>query len=379
MCARKGRRWSLVGFLVLASTWLAACTRDPGPLVPPGALVVSDPTVQWVARIAWADDGDELAFLGTRPESPMTAYRAGLSDDTLLAFEVGGFDDAHELRYVPGGRDLIVVGTPSIPPGEACGDDGVVVTHGLVPVAIAGCPFLAPIGLIGRAGTAEVDPDQFLAAHPAGTALVAPTASGARWVDLATFASRDLGAGFPITFDPTGERLVVVEFDPNVWARQQWWTVELADASRTRLPVAADRFERGYHVLGVRWLAEGLVFLIERDLADGSEWLLWNLATDVETVLGPARIEPGAFPLGRAPRWSASGRRLAFREYVCLRASLFVGCAEERWSIVVVDLATGDRRIAYRGPDFVDVPALAPDDDRVAFALSGAIFVKSLP
>jgi hypothetical protein len=64
---------------------------------------------------------------------------------------------------------------------------------------------------------------------------------------------------------------------------------------------------------------------------------------------------------------------------VCLRESLVIGCAVERWSIVVVDVATGERQLAYRGPEFVDVPSIAPDDDRVAFAVEGAIYVKTLP
>jgi len=358
--------------------FLAACTIDPLPLVPPGSLVVADPAIEWVARIAWSEDGDELAFLGTPIHGPMSAYRASFDDDTLLGAAVGDFDGASELRYLPGGRDLVVVGRPAARPAVACGDDGVVVVHGLAPAAIVGCPFVMPEGLIGRAGNADVDPDQFVAPHPAGTALAVPSGGGAQWVDLASFATSDLGGGFPLAFDPAGDRLVLVEFDPTVWAVQRWWRVDVDGGARTQLPVAENRFARGYHVLGVRWLAEGLVLLVERDLAEGSEWLLWNLDTGAERVLGPARSEPGAFPLGRLPRWSASGRLLAFREWVCLRESLIIGCAVERWSIVVVDVATGERQLAYRGPDFVDAPAIAPGDDRVAFAVDGAIYVKTL-
>jgi hypothetical protein len=357
---------------------LAACTIDLQPFVPPGALVVADPAIEWVARIAWSDDGDELAFLGTPVHGPMGVFRVSFVDDTLLGTLVGGFDSASELRYLPGGRDLVVVGRPAVVPPVACGDDGVVVVHGLAPAAIVGCPFVMPEGLIGRAGNAAVDPDQFVAAHPAGTALAVPSASGAQRVDLATFATDDLGPGFPLAFDPDGDHLLLVEFDPAAWAQQRWWRLDLAGGARTQLPVAENRFARGYHVLGARWLAEGLLLLVERDLADGSEWLLWNLDTGAERVLGPARTDPGAFPLGREPRWSASGRLLAFSEYVCLRESLIIGCAVERWSIVVVDVATGERQVAYRGPDFVYAPAIAPGDDRVAFAVGSSIYVKTL-
>ncbi len=374
--ARSMRRAGAV-LTVVGLSWLAACASDADPLVSPGIQVVAVPGVQYVAQIAWSDDGGEIAFLGTSIGGELTPYRASLTDASLLADLVGDFRGSSEVRYLPGGRDLIVVGALGDAPAGACGDEGVVVVRGATVAAVVGCPYEQPFGVIGRAGNAEVDPDQFVAAHPAGTAVVVPSGSGAQWVDLATLASRPAGPGFPVAFDPAGERFVVVEFDPAVWERQTWWIVDAADGERIPLPVAEARFDRGYHVIGVRWLAEGLLLLVERDLADGSEWLLWNLDTGVERVLGPARSEIGAFPLGRVPRWSASGRLLAFREYECLRTSIF-GCAVPRRSVVVFDVDTGDRQLAYRGEGFVESPAIAPDDGSVAFAVQGVIYRKEL-
>lgn len=376
--ATRSIRWAVAALAAFGLAWLAACTADADPLVAPGTRVVADPGVRWVARIAWSDDGQELAFLGTPIGGELLPYRASLTDDVLLADRVGDFRGSSEIRYLPGGRDLIVVGALGDAPPGACGDEGVVVVRGATAVAVVGCPYELPFGVIGRAGNAEVDPDQFVAAHPAGSAVVVPSGSGAQWVDLATLASRPAGPGFPVAFDPSGERFVVVEADPADWERQTWSIVAAADGERTRLPVAEDRFDRGYHVIGVRWLAEGLLLLVERDLADGSEWLLWNLDTGVERVLGPARSEIGAFPLGRVPRWSESGRLLAFREYACLRDSIFIGCAVPRWSVVVVDVETGERQIAYRGEAFVESPAIAPDDGSVVFAVQGVIYRKAL-
>jgi len=372
-------RIGAVGLALLALGSLAACTSSGGPLVAPGTRVVADPGVRWVTQIAWSDDGGELAFLGTPIGGELTPYRASLTDASLLADLVDGFRGSSHVRYTPGGRDLIVVGRLAEAPPEACGSEGVAVVRGMAAVAVVGCPYEAPHGVVGRANNADVDPDQFVAVDPSGSAMVVPSGSGAQWVDLSTFEARPMGPGFPVAFDPAGERLVVVEVGLSDWDLQVWSVVRVADGERTPLPVDPARFERGYHVLGVRWLDDGLWLLVERDLADGSEWLLWNLDTGVERVLGPARSEIGAFPLGRVPRWSASGRLLAFREYVCLRDSIFIGCAVPRWSVVVVDVETGERQVAYRGESFVDEsPAIAPDDGSVAFTVQGVIYRKAL-
>ena len=129
---------------------------------------------------------------------------------------------------------------------------------------------------------------------------------------------------------------------------------------------------------GVRWIDE-LALLVERDDAGAAEWAMWFVERDEWRTLGPARDGVGAFPRNQVPRWSASGRLLAFREYECVRAGLLPGCAEPRWSIVVVDVDTGRRTLAYRGAAFVDVPAVAPDDRSVAFAVDGVIYRKALP
>jgi hypothetical protein len=341
--------------------------------------VVAVPGVQYVVQIAWSDDGGELAFLGTSIGGELTPYRASLTDASLLADQIVGFEGTSQIRYLPGGRDLIVVGRLGETPPEACGNEGVAVVRGTAAVAVVGCPYEAPHGVVGRANNADVEPDQFVAVHPAGSAVVVPSGSGAQWVDLSTFEARPMGPGFPVAFDPPGERFVVVEVGLSDWGTQAWSVVRVADGERTPLPVDPARFERGYHVLGVRWLDDGLWLLVEHDLAEGSEWRLWNLDTDVERVLGEARAEAGAFPLGNVPRWSASGRLLAFREYECLRPSIFIGCAVPRWSVVVFDVDTGDRQLAYRGEGFVDdAPVIAPDDGSIAFAVQGVVYRKEL-
>jgi len=371
-------RVATAGLVLLALASLAACSSPGGPLVEPGTRVVADPGVRWVAQIAWSDDGAELAFLGTPIGGELTPYRASLTDASLLADQIGGFRGSSQVRYLPGGRDLIVVGSLAEAPPEACGSEGVAVVRGMAAVAVVGCPYEAPHGVVGRAGNADVESDQFVAVHPSGSAVVVPSGSGAQWVDLSTFVARPLGPGFPVVFDPAGERLVAVEAGFDDWDRQAWLVVRVAGGERTPLPVDQARFERGYHVLGVRWLDDGLWLLVEHDLAEGSEWRLWNLDTDAQRVLGEARTAAGAFPLGNVPRWSASGRLLAFREYECLRPSIFIGCAVPRWSVVVFELDTGDRQLVYRGEGFVDAPVIAPDDGSIAFAVQGVIYRKEL-
>jgi hypothetical protein len=377
-CVARVARVAAAGLALLALGSLAACSSSGGPLVAPGTRVVADPAVRWVAQIAWSDDGDEVAFLGTPIGGALEPYRASLTDASLLGDRVGGFEGTSQIRYLPGGRDLIVVGRLTAPPAEACASEGVVVVRDAAAVAVVGCPYEAPHGVVGRANNADVEPDQFVAVHPAGSAVVVPSGTGAQWVDLSTTASRSLGPGYPVTFDPTGEQVVVVEVGLSDWDAQVWSVVAVADGERTPLPVDTARFERGYHVLGVRWLADGLWLLVEHDLAEGSEWRLWNLDTGEERVLGEARASVGAFPLGNVPRWSASGRLLAFREYECLRPSIFIGCAVPRWSVVVFDLDAGDRQLVYRGEGFVDAPVIAPDDGAVAFAVQGVIYRKEL-
>lgn len=363
---------------------MVGCSVDPGPLVAPGALVVDDPTVRWVARIAWSEGGDELAFLGSAVGGPTRAYRAALDDASTGATVVEGVRDATELRYLPGGRDLVLAGGRSDGADAGPCDLGAVhvVRVGASPAAVA-CPFDVPYHVLGPARdgvvAAVADPDQFVAVQADGTTIALPSDGGVVLVDLETFAATPLGPGFPVTFDPAGGRLVVVAFDPDAWSLQPWRIVSLDDGSRSPLPIDEARFERGYHVFGVRWTADGLTLLVERDHDGGAEWVLWHVERDEWRPLGPAREAIGAFPLGRVPRWSASGRLLAFREYECLRQGFLPECAEPRWSIVVVDVDTGARKLAYRGAAFVDVPAIAPDDGSVAFAVDGAIYIQTLP
>jgi len=375
-----GRR--LAPALVCLLGVLVGCTVDPGPIVAPGTVVASDPSVRWVARIAWSDDGDELAFLGAAVGGPTLVYRAALDDASTSVSVVEGARDVAELRYLPGGRDLVLAGGTSAGAG-AC-DRGAVllVRAGAAPIALA-CPFDVPYHVLGTARdgavAAVVDPDQFVAVAADGATIAVPAGGEALLVDLATLAATPLGSGLPVTFDPAGEHLVVVDFDPDAWALQPWRVVSLGDGARVALPIDEARFERGYHVFGVRWLADGLTFLVERDADDGAEWALWEVERDAWRSLGSARAGVGAFPLGRVPRWSASGRVLAFRTYECVRAGFGPACAEPRWSIVVVDVDSGLRTLAYRGRSFVDVPAIAPDDGSVVYAVDGVIYRTSLP
>lgn len=372
----------LAALTVLAA--LAACSADPGPLVPPGTVVMSDPNVRWVARIAWSGDGGELAFLGAATAGPMLTYRVALEGPSTRAEPIEGLRDASELRYLPGTRDLVVAGATLVSPDADACDRGAVVLlpEGAAPIAVA-CPFDPPYHVLGRARAgavaAVVDPDQFVAVDAAGGTVAVPVEGSIVRVELATLASEGLGQGIPVTYDPGGERLVVVDFDAGAWALQPWRLVDVADGSRVPLPIDEARFERGFHVFGVRWL-DALVLLIERDLEDGAEWALWEVERDAWRVLGRAREGVGAFPLGQVPRWSASGRTLAFRTYECVRPGLLSPeCAEPRWSIVVVDVETGARTLAYRGRAFVDAPVIAPDDRAVAYAVDGVIYRKALP
>jgi hypothetical protein len=361
--------------VVVAMALLSACSADGGPLVGPGERVVDDSHVRWVGRLTWSPDSTALAFLGAPIAGVLGAYRAALGDDDLGATPVGPFVGAGEVRFFPGSTDLVIVGQPVPTPAGSCGPAGVTLVRDAVAQVVVACPYDDPFGAVGRAEYGMVDPDHFVAVHPSGAVLVAPSGGHAIEIDLATLASRDLGVGHPLVFDPAGERLVVVE-PPTTsdWSRQRWVVVDRSDGTREALPVAEDRFARGYHVLGARWLADGLVLLVERDQADGAQWLLWNLDTDEERSLGPA----GGLS-GDLPRWSASGRHVAFREYECVRESLIIGCAVGRWSVVVLDVATGDRFLAYRGSGFIEAPAVAPDGSAVAFAIDGVIYRKPLP
>lgn len=361
---------------------LAACAADTGPLVPPGTVVMDDPGVRWVARIAWSDDGDELAFLGTSMGGPTLPYRIGLGGPTVRADPIEGVRDAFELRYLPGSRDVMLAGATIVAAdAEACDRGAVVLVRDGAPATVVACPFDPPYHVLGRvsggAVAAVVDPDQFVAIDATASIAAVPAGGRVVLVDLDTLAAGSLGTGIPVTFDPDGERLVVVAFDADAWALQPWRLIDLADGSRLPLPIDEARFERGYHVFGVRWLDE-LVLLIERDGVDGADWALWHVERDAWRVLGPAREGVGAFPLGQVPRWSASGRTLAFRTYECVRAGFGPACAEPRWAIVVVDVESGERTLAYRGRSFVDAPAIAPDDQSVAFAVDGVIYRQAL-
>jgi hypothetical protein len=361
--------------LALVAAALSACSSLTHPPIAPGERIVDDPNIRFLPRITFSPDGDEIALLGVAIAGDVRAYRASLTDATLRATPVGDLLGASEIRYRTA-TDLIAIGNPRVAPEVACGRSGVVLIADRDADAVVGCPYAEPSGVIGRAGNVDVDPDHFTLVTPDG-ALIVPTATGARRIDPVTFDETPLAPGFPVALDPAGERLLLAHVDLAAWEHQTWSLLTLADGTIEPLAIDPHRFERGWHVMGVRWLPEGLRFLIERDHPTPA-WYLWDPLDGTERYLGPARSEPGpgTFPLGRVPRLSASGRLIAFRTYECLLETSDKFCLRPSWSLIVVDLETGSRTTLYRGRTSVESPAISPDDQRVVFAVGGVVYGK---
>jgi hypothetical protein len=377
----KGAVVRLVALLTVCAAAVLApgCSRAPTIAPIPPDIVLLESALSDIRRLVWSHDDIALSFAATVPNEPRTGvyvvhpliaappFRA---DAAVELVELATFDEVVDLRFTAAPRGVVA----AVDCGrfvDVAGCDGFAavwleLAEVLTPLLPVDEPVLLHSSLArqedayGRPGTATDHPALHLTTVEGRVAL--GTTAGVVEVDHGTRESHAVGPGFPIAYEPSGERLVTVEVEGGgATARRTWRTVASGGGAETVLALEPDA-----PVQALRWGPDGIVVL----LGEPPSWQVRNLTTGaVRSLEAPAASEIHLSP---------SGRFVAHTDGGCASEAA-LGCASVAATLTVVSVATGETALVYRGADRIANLSMAHDDAWIAYTSGPRVLLSRVP
>ncbi|MGD2135857.1 MAG: hypothetical protein PVF27_06840 [Gemmatimonadales bacterium] len=350
--------------LVLAAA--VACGDGAGPDGRPISLdegrgtLVSDPAEEAQGQAVWSPDGESLYYLASSGDAVhVSRAAAGGGGSTVL--DLGGAD----LGEVIGHRFLSFVAVA--PTGDA--------------YVVASRDETAARGVLRVSDGADptwlsgVDDPVAVALAPGGEYLLYGTNLSTNrsqvdlWsYDMASGTSTSFATGEPVAFSPDGAELLYVADDGT------FQIATLASGATRPEDLGLGGSSQG----AIRWTADGLQVLFSRYNFDrvGDDYYLRDVSAGTTALFYQESFDDDG---NEVQAWSGEGGRMALWFQTCLEGDVQT-CESFHSALYVVGVPSGaETWVAGVRDAQVRFASFSPDGGRVAYIISGQLYVSAVP